>query len=243
MESPHSFEVSLTIYKITLRHFSLRYNEQGVHAWLIRRVVEWMIGFIHTLYMNSGLQASIALQLFPIYTCTRVNWPRIYSSLLVTSNDTWSFLILFLPLFCNCQHNPIPLVPSSYPGRLASPCSTLLDSALFSTASASLGTLLYNHFVRTTRKTSIKESCLMIRCLVMCNYMPHCILLFLVCIIVCLLYWVRIIVCLRFILLYYLRFIVLCLLFIVLCTYYFMFVFYCIVLYYCIVLLYRFCLY
>jgi hypothetical protein len=85
-----------------------------------------------------------------------------------------------------------------------------------------------------------------------CNYMlmPHyillywlSILLFWVCIIICSLYWERIIVCLRFIVLYCLCFIVLCLLFIVLCTYYFMFAFYCIVLYYCIVLLYRFCLY
>jgi hypothetical protein len=29
-------------------------------------------------------------------------------------------LILFLPLFYKCQLNPIPLFPSSYPGRLAS---------------------------------------------------------------------------------------------------------------------------
>jgi hypothetical protein len=38
-------------------------------------------------------------------------------------------LIPFLPLFCNCQLNPIPLLPSSYPGRLASRNSTLLYAA------------------------------------------------------------------------------------------------------------------
>jgi hypothetical protein len=33
-------------------------------------------------------------------------------------------LIHILPLFCNCQFNSIPLLPSSYPGRLASRNST-----------------------------------------------------------------------------------------------------------------------
>jgi hypothetical protein len=33
-------------------------------------------------------------------------------------------LIPFLPLFCNCQLNSVPLLPSSYPSRLASRHST-----------------------------------------------------------------------------------------------------------------------
>jgi hypothetical protein len=37
-------------------------------------------------------------------------------------------LIPFLPLFCNCQLNSIPLLPSPYPGRLASRNSTLHSS-------------------------------------------------------------------------------------------------------------------
>jgi hypothetical protein len=38
-------------------------------------------------------------------------------------------LIPFLTLFCNCQLNSIPLLPSSYPGRLASRNSSLFYSA------------------------------------------------------------------------------------------------------------------
>jgi hypothetical protein len=58
--------------------------------------------------------------------------------------------ISFLPLFCNCQSwrlDSIPLLPSSYPGRLASPNSTLhsvVPNWIF----------IYTQFVRTTRKTS-----------------------------------------------------------------------------------------
>jgi hypothetical protein len=33
-------------------------------------------------------------------------------------------LIIFLPFFCNCQFNSVPLLPRSYPGRLASRNST-----------------------------------------------------------------------------------------------------------------------
>jgi hypothetical protein len=36
------------------------------------------------------------------------------------------YIITFLPLFCNCQLNSIPLLPSSYPGRLPSRNSTEL---------------------------------------------------------------------------------------------------------------------
>jgi hypothetical protein len=37
-------------------------------------------------------------------------------------------LIPFLPLFCNCQLNSIPLLPTYYPGRLASRNSTHFTS-------------------------------------------------------------------------------------------------------------------
>jgi hypothetical protein len=54
-------------------------------------------------------------------------------------------LIRCSPLFCNCQPNLIPLLPSSYPGRLASRNSTRLLLLKW--------TLLYNHVTRTTQKT------------------------------------------------------------------------------------------
>jgi hypothetical protein len=56
-------------------------------------------------------------------------------------------LIPFLPLMSNCQPNSIPLLQSSYPGRLASRYSTP-----FNADPASFGILLCNHFVRTTQK-------------------------------------------------------------------------------------------
>jgi hypothetical protein len=53
-------------------------------------------------------------------------------------------LIPFLPLFYNCQLNSIPLLSSSYPGRLASRNSILFFSTeLF----------FFNQFAGTTQKT------------------------------------------------------------------------------------------
>jgi hypothetical protein len=57
-------------------------------------------------------------------------------------------LIHFLPLFCNCQLSSIPLLPSSYPGRLA-----FRNSTQFHYVPASFAANLYNHFARTTQKT------------------------------------------------------------------------------------------
>jgi hypothetical protein len=60
-------------------------------------------------------------------------------------------LIPFLPLFCSCQFrrlDSIHLLPSSYPGRLASRNSTLHSStAIF------CWTLPYNHFAQITQET------------------------------------------------------------------------------------------
>jgi hypothetical protein len=57
-------------------------------------------------------------------------------------------LIPFLPLFCNCQYqrllSSIPLLPSSYPGRLASQNWTDCSQ---------LNSFLCNHFSWTTQKT------------------------------------------------------------------------------------------
>jgi hypothetical protein len=57
--------------------------------------------------------------------------------------SSYHSLISFLPLFCNSQLNSALLLPSSYPGRLASRNPTRRPNWI----------LLYNHFVRTTQKT------------------------------------------------------------------------------------------
>jgi hypothetical protein len=72
-------------------------------------------------------------------------------------------LIPFLPLVYNCQLSSVPLLPGSYPGRLASRNSTQFSSSAPMLISRQAGlakldsillswTLLYNHFARTTQK-------------------------------------------------------------------------------------------
>jgi hypothetical protein len=82
-------------------------------------------------------------------------------------NSSFHNLISFLPLFCNCQLNSVPLLPSSYLDRLPSRNSTQF---FFN------WTVLYNHFTRTTQKTQplccwegvciapLLDCCLRIRC-------------------------------------------------------------------------------
>jgi hypothetical protein len=87
-------------------------------------------------------------------------------------NSSLHILIPFLPLFCNCQLNSIPLLPSSCPGRLASRNSTnssQLNSSLYqlctdhaeNTASILLGRRIYSA-VALQRK--LLDCCLRIRC-------------------------------------------------------------------------------
>jgi hypothetical protein len=96
---------------------------------------------MYTLY-NSPLHTQSSLV---------VSWQRIYNSLTVTSNYTmktfFHSLINFLPLFCNCQLNySAPKFISWQTGV------SELNFSLY-TATASFGTLLYNHFAWTTQKT------------------------------------------------------------------------------------------
>jgi hypothetical protein len=60
-------------------------------------------------------------------------------------NSSLHSLIPFLPLF-NCQLSSIPLLPSSYPGKLAS------RNSIYSTYSSEMN-LLYKYFAGTTQKT------------------------------------------------------------------------------------------
>jgi hypothetical protein len=72
-----------------------------------------------------------------------------------------SFLAIILQLTIpNTRLNSIPLLPSSYPGRLASRNSTLHFTLC-------CWTLIYNHFARSTLKTQpiLLRGCFLIRCL------------------------------------------------------------------------------
>jgi hypothetical protein len=115
------------------------------------RVFDWMIGFIDTLYKVLGSTGNYsAIAIYTLYSSSLhthqgsqsslvVSWQRIYNSLTVTSNNTWSLLftsqlisfaiILQLPI-SKTQLNSVSLLPGSYPDRLASQNSTRQNSSL-----------------------------------------------------------------------------------------------------------------
>jgi hypothetical protein len=83
-------------------------------AWLIRRGLDWMIGFISPYtftHLENTRTGNTTLSLFHV-RCTRtrilsslvVSWQRISNSL--TSTHTWHSLIPFLPFILN--HLPLP---------------------------------------------------------------------------------------------------------------------------------------
>jgi hypothetical protein len=98
------------------------------------------IGFIDTLFTKLGTTGNTALSLVYTLYNSQLHTHEDYQSSLVVSlqrsqcnfkshmESSLHSLIPILLLFCNCQINSIPLLPSSYPGRLASRNSTLFFS-------------------------------------------------------------------------------------------------------------------
>jgi hypothetical protein len=101
----------------------LRFKENTIapcrrYAWLIDGLLDWMIGFIDTLYIqlgttgNSSATAISALYSSPLHmhynsqSSPVVSWQRIYKSHCHFKSHTKSslhLLIPFLPLICNYQ--------------------------------------------------------------------------------------------------------------------------------------------
>jgi hypothetical protein len=116
-----------------------------------------MFGFIHTTRDCKQYSAIAVLHTLQFAVTHALEFSVFTSRILATdlqqshchlkSHMKFSFhsLIPFLPLLCNCQRSSVPLFPSSYSGRLASRSWTLLLKRTF----------LYNHFARTTQKTSV----------------------------------------------------------------------------------------
>jgi hypothetical protein len=123
-----------------------------------------MIGFIDTLYTSlgtTGNYSAIADLHTSQFTITYSLGFSVFASRILETdlqqshchfksyiNISFHKLFLFLPLFCNCRLNSIPLFPNSYLGRLAS-----RNSTQFYAAPLSFGTFLYNNFAWTTQKT------------------------------------------------------------------------------------------
>jgi hypothetical protein len=139
--------------------------------------LDWMIGFIDTLYtpLNYRQYSAIADLHALHFTVTHALGFSVFTSRILTTDlyqshchfkshmePSFHSLIPFSPLFCNCQFrrlNSIPLLPSSYPGRLASRNSTQFFTIEF----FSITTL---HRSRRKRSLSIVgKSCLQCRCI------------------------------------------------------------------------------
>jgi hypothetical protein len=128
-----------------------------MYAWLIRRgfplydwidctlyIHNWGLHAIRTLSLINTLQFTVThAPGFSVFTSHILATDLSYCNFKSYTESSLFSLIPFLPLFCNSRHNSIPLLLSSFPGRLA-----------FETRVTLLNwNSLYKHFVRITRKT------------------------------------------------------------------------------------------
>jgi hypothetical protein len=150
-----------TTYRGLMLCRSKIFSREGVWAGLIRRFLDWMIGFIDTLHTVIGttgnysatadihtLQFTVTHALgFSVFTSRILATDLSQSHCYFKSPMKSSFhsLIPFLLLFCNCQFRRLNSIQSlcSYPGRLASRNSTLHFLLLFYTAEHSFITTLH----------------------------------------------------------------------------------------------------
>jgi hypothetical protein len=135
--------------------------------WLIRQVLDWMIGLLHLIHShNSGLQAMQCYRWFihftvhPYVTHTHtrilsslvVSWQQIYHS--VSLQITWSLLITVTFLSCHysAAANSVQFQAHILEGW--HPETRLFTSRLLFYTDLGCQTFLYYHFSRTTQKTA-----------------------------------------------------------------------------------------
>jgi hypothetical protein len=114
-------------------------HDLGSYAWLIRRSLDWMIGFIYSLYTTLGTignYSPVAVLDMLLFTFTHALGSSVFTSRILATDlkqsqyhfkshmKSFHSLIYSLPLFCKCQLNSNPLFPCSYPGRPVSRNST-----------------------------------------------------------------------------------------------------------------------
>jgi hypothetical protein len=133
-------------YILTFAFYSYVLSCVGDCVWLIRRVLDWIIGFIDTVYQTlwtTGNYSTISYLYNLQFTVTQALGLLVFTSRILATDlqqyhcnfkshmkSSFHSLISFLLLFRNCQLNSIPLLPSSYPGRLASRNSTQFFSTV-----------------------------------------------------------------------------------------------------------------
>jgi hypothetical protein len=119
---------------IRFRYSGFILSRVGVVAWLIRRSLDWTIGFIDILYTITGsignysaiailhtFQFTVAhALLFSVLTrrIPATDLSQTHCHFRSHMKSSFHSAVPFLPLFCNCQ---LSSFPCSYPGRLASP--------------------------------------------------------------------------------------------------------------------------